>query len=1098
MILACLLTVVAASVASAAPDFDAVMCVPWQGDPLKQHTAISGEAAQIKAVVKTTNGDTFWYRWIYGDGTSSAVMTASGNTVYNLETTHTYTAPVGTPFTAQLQVDNVDNSMSNVVSDNYLLKIEQDNLDSEINRAIDNGLWALHKRRATSGSLQRFPSLPADAPLYYWGGYSSYYESQTAAACQAFLVNGHKESGNSAEDPYVETVTGGLNALLHGYWNSTSGAFLESYNIPATNGPSGLTFDCDTNDNGKGIQTGYSGNSIYQGGMVIDALIATGTPAKDTGRDFDGDGNTETYYDVVQDMVDQYLWGQDDSGSDTGGWRYSWNSDADNSSNQWAAIGLIPANREWGMPLPANMLAANTMWLDYSYYAPVPQFGYDSPTRLVSGTNYATTPSGMVQMVMSTDYDTPGSTWNARWNALMSWFATNWNTYVNTRNHYGQYAFVKAMRLSGNEQLPGSPDFNWYRGDPAQNIKGLARFLVDDQETDGTWPNGGHRAHPGYYGESLGTAWGVLMLRAELFAAAPIACFTADPNPTFSDFDVSFDPSCSGHSEPGKDIDNLVLFEWDFDSNGSYEVSSATPDIQLMSFHAEDDELPKTFPVTLRVTDDEGLMATFTLDVVVSLPPHPPVADAGGPYVVSQCQSDKLLLDGSASFDPDEGQSEAGQPADTITAWGWDLVPPLTNFDNESGETVELIAANSDVSTYFPATGTYDIGLQVTDNTSQAYPTSGQPDLTDADFTTVTVYPSCDDCTLDATIGCAKVTLTWANPGSYEIWRSAIGPNQGFQSIDAVDNVAVYEDTDVVDGTTYWYRLKGDNCLSTYAEITYIYDPQVCEVVSDLTCRPKMNAVQLTWTAYPGAQAYNIYRSLLADVAVVPGNLIASDIATDWCTYYDDTVTNGVTYNYRVEVVCADTGLPCGYSNVCSATPVARDGRGPGAPRGAAVEMTVETALNRDWVYQNTSYTSNAVTLTVSVDSPDGPQAYDVSVTRLGGAGEVTIEPTADPMVWKIFGGPAGQAAAAVELQVTVTEPASGSVSSTTQQVAIRRLGDIDGDGSVGGTDKVAFNNRANGAQVPDQAPYDLDGDGSAASGSDKAVLNNVLNGYFD
>ena len=32
--------------------------------------------------------------------------------------------------------------------------------------------------------------------------------------------------------------------------------------------------------------------------------------------------------------------------------------------------------------------------------------------------------------------------------------------------------------------------------------------------------------------------------------------------------------------------------------------------------------------------DDEDLVATYTLDVLISNPPHPPVADADGPYIV--------------------------------------------------------------------------------------------------------------------------------------------------------------------------------------------------------------------------------------------------------------------------------------------------------------------------------------------------------------------------------------------------------------------------------------------------------------------------------
>src|SRR6185369_5383998 len=44
---------------------DKVICVPWQGDPLKYHTGIDGLTIQLKAVVKTTDGATVWYKWVF-------------------------------------------------------------------------------------------------------------------------------------------------------------------------------------------------------------------------------------------------------------------------------------------------------------------------------------------------------------------------------------------------------------------------------------------------------------------------------------------------------------------------------------------------------------------------------------------------------------------------------------------------------------------------------------------------------------------------------------------------------------------------------------------------------------------------------------------------------------------------------------------------------------------------------------------------------------------------------------------------------------------------------------------------------------------------
>ena len=213
------------------------------------------------------------------------------------------------------------------------------------------------------------------------------------------------------------------------------------------------------------------------------------------------------------------------------------------------------------------------------------------------------------------------------------------------------------------------------------------------------------------------------------------------------------------------------------------------------------------------------------MDINITNPPHPPSADADGPYMVSMCENDSLVLDGSGSFDPNEGQSEAGCatcPPDTITAWDWDLTPPLTDFNDMSGETVSLNAGQ--ISTFFTTAGTHNIGLQVTDNTAAAFPNSGDPDLTDADFSEVMVSLDCVSCGLTARAKLTKVQLVWADTGagSYDIYRSTAGPNSGFTKIDTVvSDYATYLDENVVVGTTYYYRVVGDdNCGSLAASAT--------------------------------------------------------------------------------------------------------------------------------------------------------------------------------------------------------------------------------------------------------------------------------------
>jgi hypothetical protein len=341
--------------------------------------------------------------------------------------------------------------------------------------------------------------------------------------------------------------------------------------------------------------------------------------------------------------------------------------------------------------------------------------------------------------------------------------------------------------------------------------------MIPDQKSDGHWRGTGWM--DGYIFDDMGTAFGILILTPSVFTPPPVACFTAEPNPGYLDIPLTFDPSCSYHSDGGK---SLVLYEWDWDNDGVYDESYPAPQVITHAWPSSSYPLG-TYPVTLRVTDDTvptAVMDTYTLNIDLTTPPHPPVADADGPYVVSLCPGDMLILDGSSSYDIDEGQSESGNPPlDTITAWDWDLRGAPWNYDDESGQTVTV-----DPAAYFSSAGTYSIGLRVTDNTAAAFPSSGQPDLTDEAFGEVVVYEGCA-CDLAARCKSGKIQLTWTHTGaaSYDIYRSTDGPNSGFVLIadDHVTTYATYLDSGVVIGTKYYYRIvTSDGCSSMAVSAT--------------------------------------------------------------------------------------------------------------------------------------------------------------------------------------------------------------------------------------------------------------------------------------
>jgi hypothetical protein len=834
------LSLVTAGAASAA--VDKVICVPWQGDVIKQHTAISGQAAQLKCVVKTTDTSAVYARWDYlGDGSSlSAVTTLSGSTKYNVATSNTYTAANETPFTAKLQVSNTT-PFALSMEDTYLLKIQADEINARINIAIDTGLWWLYTHGSSSG-VGTYDGSPAIA--WYHSSYVGTYVAPTASAVHAFGINNHKVTGDPDQDPYVETVQRGINFLVKGYSsNNTSCPALQAVNIASS--PPSHGGVADSNGNGYGIQAyGCSGDPPYQGGQVMDAIIASGmSPGVSTGRDFGPAGHLWTYGEVLQDMADMYAWGQNDAGTCNGGicgsWWYGWNygSPGDNSASQWGAIGLLPAQEApWNATVPQWVKDYNANWLAYSMGCTGPSsavtactysyFSYNGVSGCAGDSCEQTTPSGMTQMVLDGQ-----TTADLKWTKGQRYMADRWRDFTHagstwgSAKTYGWYSFAKAMRLakpSAVTQLTKTSGrlFDWYYGntDPAYTSctneanceQGLAPRILEVQTKTGA--NTGAWEVGNFIDSSslpLTTAWMIITLRPTVFAAAPIACFSANPNPGFKDLPISFDPSCSGHSETGKTIANLKKFEWDWNNDGVYDQSTTSPSTVPHAFACA--SLPCTYPVTLRVTDDNNpaLTATTMVNINITNPPHPPVANAGGPYMVSMCAADTLALDGSKSFDQDAGLFETGCtncPPDGITAYDWDLVAPLTFASIDKTGMKPTLSAAEILATF--TAGSQSIGLRVTDNTALAYPSSGSPNLTNAAFGTVDVRSGCM-CNLAGRAKGGKIALTWAavaGAGSYDIYRSTSGPNTGFTKI-ATTTTAGYMDASMVKGTQYYYRV---------------------------------------------------------------------------------------------------------------------------------------------------------------------------------------------------------------------------------------------------------------------------------------------------
>lgn len=801
-----------------------VKTVPWvASSPLVPHVTYSGKAIRLKGTTDA-QGAGIQYTWDFGDG--SAVATGMVTNQYVIEAVHSYTGSAGAVYTARLAVQNTATGES--ANKAYYVEVRDRTLAVEADIAIDEGLWYLHKAqyRYASGGID-YGAWSRDV------GYGSYaasgYHGVTAANVNAFEVNGHLESGDPM-NPYTETVARGMRFVFTQLATRGLGTQPDVVN--------GGTYNPDVNGNGLGVYNAQ--NEAYQTGMLLDAIVASGTPnavaatgpAGITGR---------RYVDIVQDMVDNISYCQYDSATLGGGWYYSCNGYVDNSISQWMAIGLLGA-QDFGAALPQHAGTArpdvvresNRNWLKSSQVAPAAgyvtggYFGYQG-TGTAWGP-YATTASGMVQLALDGIGRGSSPALGPSWEGAETFMRENWDNdliypgvAVNSIKdyYYGLFSFTKSMLLhdpDGNgspapirclhSSRTGStkPDIDWYAAEmgkvdtcsglqPTSN--GVARTLVNDQNAAGYWwaHNNDGNQYP------FETAWAIMMLNRTVFSSGvPVAVAVAQPNPGVAGQTIVLDGSDSFHQDAAKSV---VSWEWDLNNDGVYEI---TGPFVGSAFGALGD-----YPVQLRICDNgvPSSCATTIVIVRITIPPLPPSANAGGPYAL--CAAAKpWFLDGRGSINPDDGQSEAGRPGDAIMSHLWDL--------DGDGVFDDAAVAAPDVTAFFTARGpgSYVVQLKVTDSTATSFPSSGSGDLSDVDATIVSVKAATDPTcacvsNLAARPKSGKVQLSWtarAGADHYNIYRSTVSGGPYLRLASTGSTYATYLDAAVVNATTYYYVVR--------------------------------------------------------------------------------------------------------------------------------------------------------------------------------------------------------------------------------------------------------------------------------------------------
>jgi len=546
-------------------------------------------------------------------------------------------------------------------------------------------------------------------------------------------------------------------------------------------------------------------------------------------------------------------------------------------------------------------------------------------------------------------------------------------------------------------------------------------------------------------------------------------------------FQVSANDTVSGIA----DVDLVTIESSHGGSMRSYYEMTYNSATQLYETNFGPSTKPGVITYCIEAVDIAGNIAdSSTRDLIIDLP--------------SQLQVTPATLNFSAT----QGGTNPDNQTLTITNTGggalnWQAIPAVTwlRLNPSSGTTLSggstLVTVSTDISGLNE--GTYNSNINISSD-------GGNQSIT-VNLTVISVSPPVAPANLTARpISESQINLTWQDNSNNEIGvkierKTGASGTWGQIAFGPVPNINNYNDTGLVAGTTYYYRVRyynavGDSDYSNEASaITQDNTPPIRPIVTDRgTYTNSTTALTASWSSYdPESEVKEYQYSITQDTP-------EGAVICDWISVGLDTLVEaqglnlvgGRTYYFRVKARnSAGLWSEIGYSDgiiVDSVSPVG------------------VIKINNDETYTNTTL----VTVTLSAtDAISGVSQMQFS--NIGTAAWSEPEPYTVTKSWTLDGGDglksvyvrfkdsAGNWSApysdtitldTVSPKASITNPASGATVSGSVLVTVNTSDNI-------GVAKVEFclDTSSNKMGSDDTAPYEFLWDTVNVTNGDHALV---------